>query len=290
MRTTFGISLVGRPNAGKSTLFNYLVSKKAAIVSPKANTTRFSVAETYHHSDDVNVRVVDTPGWDGTPKGDLGRVLLGAARSAFMSATVIGLVIDAARPITGHDRALYDEACQYDKPVEIILSKIDLVKPRAALLPKIEQIQGWGYPGVVWLVSSRSGRGVDKLREAILAHSADPTHGDGDVVAKMTPQRFAEECVREHAFKLLNQEVPYGMWVQTKWIREDEDGVLNIEQDIKVLDERHKPIILGAGGQMIKKIGSRARVDLMQFWNKKVRLYITVKVGTKAELLASCRQ
>lgn len=289
MVETSSISLVGRPNAGKSTLFNYLVSKKASIVSPKANTTRFSSAERYHDSSGVDVCVVDTPGWERTPRGDLGRVLLGAARSAFMAARVVGLVIDAARPITEHDRALYNEACCHNKPVEVILSKIDLVKPRAALLPKIAEIQSWGYPGVVWLVSSRSGSGVDKLRAAILAHSAENLTEEA-VVTQMTPQRFAEECVREHAFKLLNQEVPYGMWVETKWMREGEDGVLDIEQDIKILNKRHKSIILGAGGQMIKKIGTRARMELMHCWGKKVRLHIVVKVGAKEELLVSCRQ
>ena len=161
-------------------------------------------------------------------------------------------------------------------------------------MPKIEQIQAWGYKGVVWLVSSRSEKGVEKLRSAILENQTDEDIDSCHI--SLTREKFAAECTRENAFRLLNQEIPYGLWVETKWLREDEvqqdnpeKKVCHIEQYIKVLHDRHKAIVLGAKGQMIKRIGSRARHDLMRYWNQKVRLFLTVKVGDESELLASCR-
>ena len=279
------IGLVGIPNAGKSTLLNCLLKRELGIVSPKANTTRFSVWGTYKDNE-IEVQVTDTPGWATQPQGDLGRMSLGFARSSFMSSSVIGLVIDGASPITNQDAVIFQEAQKLNKPIEMILSKTDLVKPRTELLPKIEQIQQWGYKGVVWLVSAKSGKGIDQLRESILSHATEGTQLDAPT--SLTKQKFAEECTREHAFKLLNQEIPYGLWVETKWIQERYE-LCHIEHDIKILHERHKAIILGAKGQMIKRIGSRSRADLMCHWNQKVRLYLTVKKGTQQDLIMSCR-
>jgi GTP-binding protein Era len=279
------VSFVGRPNAGKSTLFNCILGLKAGIVSPKANTTRSATSAEYHGS-----YLIDTPGWDTKPRGQLGRLLVGAARSAFMSSDVVCLVLDAARPLLREDQMMYNEACQVGKPMLVVLSKTDLVKPISKLSRKLDIIQEWGYNGTVWPVSVPRRKGIDSLCYAL--RSLSPcSAGDGDSIVPppITKQKFAQECVREHAFRLLNQEVPYELWVETRWMIEDQDGVCNIEQDIKVLNERHKPIILGAGGQMIKRIGSRARADLMRYWEQGVRLYLKVKVGKKADLLASCR-
>ena len=143
-------------------------------------------------------------------------------------------------------------------------------------MPKIGEIQSWGYTGVVWLVSAHSGRGVDKLREAILAHSAEGLVCEEP--CSLTQEQFAAECVREHAFRLLNQEVPYQLHTYTSVMRRAEDGAREIHGVIQLQEERHKPIVLGKGGQMIKRIGSRARHDLMRQWKEGVRLFLTVKV------------
>jgi GTP-binding protein Era len=196
------------------------------------------------------------------------------ARDAFYSASCVGLVIDSARALRDHDRTMFEEACKTGIPIEIILTKTDLVKPRERLLPKIAAIQAWGYQGVVWLVSAHSGRGIEGLYQAILTHTTD-THPEGD--CSLNPEQFAAECVREHAFRLLNQEVPYKLYTETNVLREAQDGAIEIHCLIKLEEERHKAIVLGRGGEMIKRIGTRARHDLMRSWGVGVRLFLTVK-------------
>lgn len=280
------ISLVGRPNAGKSTLLNCLLNRKLGIVSPKANTTRFSIwGTTQHTAEDgvqIQICVTDTPGWDTTPKGKLGRIMTAHARSEFCAAACIGLVIDGASALREHDRMMYEEARKMDIPVEIILTKTDLVKPRDKLLPKIAEIQSWGYEGVVWPVSacaSHKNHGMDKLHKAILSHLTDGEYAEEE--SSLTKEKFAAECVREHAFRLLNQEIPYHLYTKTNVLHKTDDGIWEIHCAILLDEERHKPIILGKGGQMIKRIGSRARSDLIKAWGEGVRLWLVVKISGK---------
>ena len=301
------VSFIGRPNAGKSTLMNTILKRKLAIVSPKANTTRFSISGVCHEQD-FDIAITDTPGLESKPQNEIGRLLVASARGSLMFANVVALIIDGAGPILEQDYALYQEATQNGKHVLVVFTKTDLVSPRSKLLPKIEQIQQWGYKGVVWLVSVKSEKSIEKFKEALREYSTD-SESECSVDSKsecttesesygvnISKGQFASECTREHAFRLLNQEIPYGLWVSTKWLKEDEiekdnpnKKVCEVHQTLYVLEERHKPIVLGAKGQMIKRIGSRTRVDLMKIWNQKVRLFITVKVGEESELLKSCR-
>jgi len=285
------VSFIGRPNAGKSTLMNTILKRKLAIVSPKANTTRFSISGVCHEPD-FDIAITDTPGLASKPRNEIGRLLVASARSSLMFSNVVALIIDGAGPILEQDHTLYQEAMEHGKHVLVVFTKTDLVSPRTKLLPKIEQIQQWGYKGVVWLVSVKSEKSIEKFKEALHEYSTE-SESYGVNISK---GQFASECTREHAFKLLNQEIPYGLWVSTKWLKEDEvekddpnKKVCEVHQTLYVLEDRHKPIVLGAKGQMIKRIGSRTRVDLMKIWNQKVRLFITVKIGEESELLKSCR-
>lgn len=274
------ICIIGRPNAGKSTLINRLSNRKVSAVSPKANTTRFATRVEYKSS-----VLEDTPGWDAAPRGKLNKLITGLTQSALLQAQIVILLVDGSKRITSQDKQLYEEVTELGKHVEITLSKTDLVKPKSLLLPKIAEISSWGYTGVVWLVSVKNEAYIKRFEDMLSQqHLTNSDATNQPPKTHMSPQLFAQECTREHAFRLLNQEIPYGLWVETKTFTE-EGKSFYIEQVIRVLHDRHKGIVLGKNGGMIKKIGSRARVDLMKHWDRPVRLYIQVKVGKEADLL-----
>ena len=271
-------SLVGRPNAGKSTLLNRMVGQKVAIVSDKPQTTRTRIVAVQNYPDGQIV-FVDTPGIH-RPLHRLNVRMVDAAVETLREVDVIALVFDAStRPGQGDEyvsRLLKD----IKTPVVLVLNKIDLVA-KAKLLPLIEQVQKWHDFAAIVPVSAETGDGVERLQQLLLEHLPEgpPIH-DPDFLTDQPERAIVAETVREKVLMHTRAELPFSTAVVVDQFDEEERGrILRLYCTIYVETESQKPIVIGRGGEMIKRIGTEARLDLEKFFATRVFLDLRVKVN-----------
>jgi len=271
-------SLVGRPNAGKSTLLNRMVGQKVAIVSDKPQTTRTRIVAVQNYPDGQIV-FVDTPGIH-RPLHRLNVRMVDAAVETLREVDVIALVFDAStRPGQGDEyvsRLLKD----IKTPVVLVLNKIDLVA-KAKLLPLIEQVQQWHDFAAIVPVSAETGDGVERLEQLLLEHLPEgpPIH-DPDFLTDQPERAIVAETVREKVLMHTRAELPFSTAVVVDQFDEEERGrILRLYCTIYVETESQKPIVIGRGGEMIKRIGTEARLDLEKFFATRVFLDLRVKVN-----------
>ena len=278
MRHTGFVSLVGRPNAGKSTLLNALIGAKVAIVSDKPQTTRARIlgVKNYENSQIV---FVDTPGIH-RPLHRLNVRMVDAAVESMREVDIVVLVFDASsRPGRGDE---YVSALLRDvrKPVVLALNKIDLVaKPK--LLPLIEKARSWHPFAAIVPLSAVSGDGVDRLEQVLLEHlpEGEPIYPE-DYLTDQPERTLVAEIVREKVLAHTRAELPFSTAVVVDQFDEsDRERLLRLYCTIYVEQESQKPIVIGRGGEMIKRIGSEARQDLERFFETKVFLDLRVKVN-----------
>lgn len=270
------VAVVGAPNAGKSTLVNALVGTKVSIVSPKVQTTRFRVMG-IAMVDDAQVVLVDTPGIF-QPKKRLERAMVAAAWSSTDDADHICLLVDAARGVDDETQAIIDKLKQANRKAILVLNKVDLVK-REKLLGLTAQLDAEGLFTDVFMISALKGDGIGDL----LAHlgrlvAPGPWMFPEDQVSDLPQRLLAAEITREKAFLALYQELPYSLHVETEKWEEREDGSARIDQVIYVERESQKPIVLGKGGRQVKAIGAAARTELEELLERRVHLFLHVKV------------
>lgn len=272
------VSLVGRPNAGKSTLLNRLLGVKVAIVSDKPQTTRTRILGVKGYPDGQAV-FVDTPGIH-RPLHRLNVRMVDAAVETLREVDVVVLVFDAStRP--GHgDEYVAGLLKDVTAPVVLALNKIDLVaKPR--LLPLIERARAW-HPFVeIVPVSATTGDGIDALERVILAHlpEGEPIYPD-DYLTDQPERTIVAETVREKVLQHTRAELPFSTAVAVDQFDESErDRILRLYCTIFVEAESQKAIVIGRGGELIKTIGTEARRDLEAFFETKVFLDLRVKVN-----------
>ena len=274
------VSLVGRPNAGKSTLLNRLVGTKLAIVSDKPQTTRNRILGVRNYAG-AQVVFIDTPGIH-RPKHRMNVRMVDLAVESFADVDVLGLVIDAAEPPGKGDRYLVDLLKEVEAPVFAILNKIDRMrKPR--LLPLIQQYSETGRFAEIVPVSAATGDNVDRLERALIDRLPD---GDPrfppDYVTDQPERFFAAEIVREMVLQSTRAELPFSSAVMVDRFEEPAaGGVLRLFCTILVDRESQKPILVGRGGAMIKRIGSAARTDLERFFGTRVFLDLHVRVRSE---------
>jgi GTP-binding protein Era len=271
------VALVGRPNAGKSTLLNRLIGEKIAIVSDKPQTTRRRIlgVRTYP---DAQIVYLDTPGIH-RPLHRMNVQMVEAAVSTIGDVDVLGLVVDATEPPGKGDRYVLDLVRGAKAPVFLILNKVDLVK-KPALLPMIERYSREGTFAEIVPVSASTGENVDRLERAIVAHLPD---GDAlypaDYLTDQPERLMASEIVREKLLQFTRAELPFSSAVVVDRFEEAAPGrALRLYCTILVDRESHKPIVLGAGGAMIKRIGTAARQELERFFGGPVYLDLHVRV------------
>jgi len=271
------VALVGLPNAGKSTLMNALMGEKVGIVSPKANTTRLVVRGIVAEGE-AQLVLVDTPGLNSSAKA-FDRLLVQQARGALDDADVVCLVVDAARGLEPKVMDLIEGLKQARRPVVLVLNKVDLVQPRAKLLPLMQQAQEIGIFKEVFAVDSLKEKGLQEIiaRLARLVPEGPWLFPAGMATDVPLPLRLAE-ITREKAMFYLQQEVPYGVAVLPVEITDVPDEPLVVVERILVSAERYKGMVIGAGGQMLKKIGSAARQDMQEVLGRGVRLELEVQV------------
>ena len=271
-------SLIGRPNAGKSTLLNRIIGEKVAIVSDKPQTTRNRIVAVRNHPDG-QVVFVDTPGIH-RPLHRLNVRMVDAAVETLREVDVVALVFDAStRP--GHgDEYVAGLLKDVTTPVVLVLNKIDLVaKPR--LLPLMERAQGWHPFAAIVPVSAATGDGVERLEAELISHlpESEPIYPE-DFLTDQPERTLVAEAVREKVLQHTRAELPFSTAVIVDEFDEsDRDRILRLYCTIFVEQESQKAIVIGRGGEMIKRIGSEARQDLERFFDTRIFLDLRVKVN-----------
>ncbi|HJT87294.1 MAG TPA: GTPase Era [Bryobacteraceae bacterium] len=270
------VSLVGRPNAGKSTLLNALVGQKVAIVADKPQTTRTAIQGVLTLPD-AQIVFLDTP---GIHKADtpLNKRMMDTVRAALEERDLILLLADAAKPFTEEDRRAVDLVRRTSTPVVLALNKIDLLKDKAVLLALIEQYKAaFDFADYVPLSAMRAD-GLEELRKIIVERLPEgPAYFPEDYVTDQ-PERFlAAELIREKVLLATRQEVPHSVAVMVdKW--EETPRLTRIYATIRVERAGQKAIVIGAQGSMLKKIGTLARQEMERLLGTKIYLDLHVRV------------
>jgi GTP-binding protein Era len=272
------VAISGAPNAGKSTLLNRLAGEKLAAVSHKPQTTRFNILSVNEYGP-AQVAFVDTPGIAQTTS-PIGKLLRKNTSRAIKNADVVVVLVDISHKHLQEECALVNSILtKYDvATVFLAFNKIDKVKDshiveRAVVFQQFEKIKDF------FMISAEDGTGVDQLRVAITDSLPQqewmyPSETRGNF------SRWASEMTMEKIFQNLHEEVPYQTYVDTLALQEDDDG-LHIYQDIVVAREGQKPIVLGQKGQMLKHIGTDARIDIARALRRRVHLHLLVKVKSE---------
>ena len=281
MTTRCGFAaIVGAPNAGKSTLLNRLAGAKLSIVSPKAQTTRFRVLAILMRGE-TQILLVDTPGIFA-PRRRLDRAMVAAAWAGASDADKTVLLVDAARAvqrgIDGDTKAIIARLAETKRPAILALNKVDLVR-REKLLALADELSRGGIFDEVFMVSALTGDGVADLKRHLAENlPPGPWLFPADQLSDAQERWLAAEATREQVFLQLHDELPYAATVETESWEERRDGSARIEQVIYVQRPSQRAIVLGEGGRRIKAIGARARAELEQMFDRRIHLFLFVKV------------
>ena len=274
------VSFIGRPNAGKSTLLNRVVGQKLAIVSDKPQTTRTRIVGVKNYPDGQIV-FVDTPGVH-RPTHRMNVRMVDVALEAIKDVDVLALVVDVSSKIGKGDRYLIELLKDVQKPVLLLLNKVDLLA-KAKLLPLIDQYrQAHAFAEIV-PISARDGTNVDVVERLFLQYlpEGEPLYPP-DYLTDQTERFWIAEIIREQVLQLTHDELPFSTAVVIdKFDDESEGGLVNLYCTILVDRESQKPIVIGRGGAMIKRIGSAARVEIEDFLQRRAYLDLHVKVKSE---------
>ena len=272
------IALIGEPNAGKSTLLNRIVGAKVSIVTHKVQTTRTRIRGVAIEGD-AQLVFVDTPGLF-KPRRRLDRAMVAAAWGGAADADVVVLMVEAHRGITeGVERILEGlEEIGQGRKIALAINKIDKV-PSEKLLALTSDLNA-RYPfAETFMISAEKGHGVDDLRKWLAGELPEgPWLYPEDQIADLPLRMIAAEMTREKLTLRLHQELPYQLTVETENWEERKDGSAKIDQVIYVMRDGHKGIVLGKRGETIKAVSQAARAELEEFLDRKIHLFLQVKV------------
>lgn len=270
------VSIIGRPNVGKSTLLNNFLGMKLAIVSPRAQTTRNRIQGIYT-TDTEQIIFIDTPGIH-KPKNELGNVMNEFAYSALDGTDLILMLVDASCEIGEGDKYIIEQLSKVKIPVILVLNKVDLVEDQVVLMNNINSYKdAYKFAGGITL-SATEGFNIDKLKDMIVERlEVGPMYYPEDQVLDL-PERFVvAEIIREKVLLKTKEEIPHSVAVTIESFKE-KSKMIEINATIIVERSSQKMIVIGKGGQMIKSIGTDARRDIVKFLNQKVYLELFVKV------------
>lgn len=281
------ISIIGIPNVGKSTLLNRLCGEKIAIVSPRAQTTR-NVITGVVTTQDMQAIFLDTPGIHA-PKTRLGKYMNKVADGSMGNADCLLFVVDATRPqIRDTELAILDRLSKVRKPICLVINKVDAVEKESLLKIIGEYSSKMKFREII-PVSARTGDGIELLCSIIEdmlpeGHMLFPE----DYLTDMPEKQLCAEYIRESILRYLRDEVPHGVGVVVDTFKEREDGVIEIAATIMCERDSHKSILIGKGGEMLKKIGTNSRTQMEHLLCTKVflQLWVKVKSGWKDNMSA----
>ena len=270
------VSIIGSPNAGKSTIMNAFVGQKVSIVSSKAQTTRNRVLGVLTRKTHQIV-FIDTPGII-TPKNKLGEYMLKVAYESINEVEVILFIIDASKGIGARDEAIIQRLKKAKAPIIAVINKIDI-----ASMADVDVINARLDTEGIFKervrLSALMGDGLDRLEQTILGHfEQGPMYFPEDMVTDVPERVICGEFIREKALGLLKQEIPHGIGVYIDKMSQRDDGIFDIWATIYCERDSHKGIIIGKQGSMLKRIGSEARHEMEWMLGTKVNLTLWVKV------------
>lgn len=277
MKTGF-VTMVGRPNAGKSTLLNQIFDRKLAIVSDKAQTTRHRITGILTN-DDGQIVFMDTPGIH-KPKHKLGEKMVNIAQSSIYDADVIYYLVDITHDFGPGEQYILEQLTRVETPVFLILNKIDRIS-KDRLLQVIHEWQSRGEFAEVFPLSAQQGDNVEELVKKTFDYLEEgPQFYPADSVTDQPEEIVIAEIIREKILDLTRDEVPHSIAVVVEEMRMQSDGKVYIGATIYVERDSQKGIIIGRGGTMLKRIGSYARRDIEYLLGNKVFLELWVKVSS----------
>ena len=275
------VSMLGRTNVGKSSIMNAIVGEKVAAVANKSQTTRTQIKAIVNRPNS-QIIFVDTPGIH-KPKSKLGNVMLETAFGASTDVDIILFVVDASSNEIGKgDRIILDKIIASKKKCILVINKIDLVKKEQIASVINLYSKEYNFIAVV-PVSVVKKKNLDELLNEIEKNLKEgPAYYDTEEYTDQTLRQLAEETIREKALKLLDDEVPHGIYVEVDKMKfretKEKEDIYDINATIYCIRNSHKGIIIGKGGQMLKRIGTYAREDLEKMFGVKVNLKLWVKV------------
>ena len=270
------VAIVGRPNVGKSTLLNRLIGSKVSITSAKAQTTRHRIVGvlTQEHA---QLAFLDTPGFQTRHVGALNQVLNRTVRQVLSDADAVLLVIDAPAGWTLADERVL-KLIPDDRQVILVLNKTDAAGERSALLPLVDRVRQLRQFAAIVPISAQRGTQLEALiEECVRLLPPGPPLYEPDAITDRSERFLASEALREKVFRLVGDELPYTTTVVIDQF-EELPHLRRIRATILVERDAHRPILLGGGGERMKRIGSEARVDLERLFGCKVHLEVWVKV------------
>lgn len=286
------VAIIGRPNVGKSTLMNQLIGQKIAITSSKAQTTRNRI-QTVYTSDEGQIIFLDTPGINKA-KNKLGEYMMSVAHGTLEEVDAVMWLVEPTTFIGAGERHIIDVLSSVKTPVILVINKTDSVEEEEVLKAIDTYKEVLSFADIV-PVSALKGRNCDELIKTIMSRLPEgPMYYDEDTVTDQPERQIVSELIREQALRLLDKEIPHGIAVVIDSMKEriDEDydgpsyefgddvrrGLIDIDATIICERDSHKGIIIGKQGSMLKKIGTKARIEIENLLDAKVNLKIWVKV------------
>ncbi len=271
------VALVGRPNVGKSTLLNALVGQKVSIVSPKPQTTRHRIVGVLN-GEGFQAAFLDTPGLHAGSRRRLNQAMNRAAMASLADADVVLLLVDAVR-WTREDEMVLERVRDSGKQAILVVNKADGVTPRERLLPTIARLAAVHDFAAVVPVSALKQENLDRLIDVLapLLPEGEPVFPP-DQVTDRSERFLAAEIIREKLTFLVQEELPYGVTVEIERWNETSDGRVEIHAVIWVEREGQRRIVIGQGGQLLKRVGRAARLELNRLLERRIHLELWVKV------------
>ncbi len=271
------VTLIGRPNVGKSTLMNQLIGQKIAITSSKPQTTRNKI-QTVYTDERGQIVFVDTPGIHKA-KNKLGQYMVDVAEHTLRDVDVIVWLVEPTTFIGAGERHIAEQLGGVDTPVILAINKVDTLKDHDEILGFIAAYKDICPFAEIVPLSALKGKNTDLLLELLFKYVPEgPQFYDEDTVTDQPMRQIAAELVREKALRLLDDEIPHGIAVTIEKMKARKNGLYDIEASIICERDSHKGIIIGKGGSMLKRIGTEARKEIEDMLEAKVNLNLWVKV------------
>lgn len=271
------VSLVGRPNVGKSTLMNRLIGEKIAIISNKPQTTRNRV-QSILTKDDFQIIFIDTPGIH-RPRHKLGEYMVKSAETTLNEVDAVLMLIEPTDKILEADRLIIEKFAKVKSPVILVINKIDTVERERVFKVIDEYRKLYDFAEIV-PISAFEGTNTDELLSVIRKYLPEgPQYFPSDMVTDQPERQIASEIIREKALRLLEDEIPHGIAVEiTEMKKRKEGNLVDVRATIFCEKDSHKGIIIGKHGDMLKKIGTKARGDIERLLGSPIYLELWVKV------------
>lgn len=275
------VAIIGKTNVGKSTLLNSLVGEKVAITTYKTQTTRTAIRAIVNRKNS-QIIFIDTPGIH-TPKTKLGKVMIETSWDTIANSDIVLFLVQAtSKEISLEDRKILDKLKESNKKVILAINKMDLVKKGALLRVMELYSKEYNFEAIIPISATKNENLDDVLNEIEKHIKEGPAYYDIDEYTDQTERQIIEETIREKALKLLNEEVPHGIYVEVDKMKKRKtmknESIYDVEATIYTLKNSHKGIIIGKNGEMLKRIGTYARQDLEEILGEKINLKLWVKV------------